>query len=66
MFDLTFIEKIKRWLTNIQVKIKGEVDKVFIFLTDALRTRLLNEFVSCFCVMLTGEPFDYCLSYKLL
>ncbi|XP_057317166.1 coiled-coil domain-containing protein 180-like isoform X2 [Hydractinia symbiolongicarpus] len=25
LFDLTFVEKIKRWLTNIQVKIKGEV-----------------------------------------
>ncbi|XP_066922739.1 coiled-coil domain-containing protein 180-like [Clytia hemisphaerica] len=25
LFDMTFIEKIKRWLTNIQVKIKAEV-----------------------------------------
>merc|ERR1711962_444390 len=25
LFDLTFVEKMKRWLTNIQVKIKGEV-----------------------------------------
>ena len=25
MFDLIFMEKIARWLTNTQVKIKGEV-----------------------------------------
>ncbi len=25
LFDLTFIEKLTRWLTNTQVKVKGEV-----------------------------------------
>jgi len=36
LFDLTFIEKIKRWLTNIQVKIKAEVTslQVYVFFSS--------------------------------
>ena len=51
LFDLTFLEKISRWLTNTQVKIKSEV--CFILSISAFYSSL------CVCMRVCARALVY-------